>query len=331
METLILLSYVALCIITFKVFKLPKNKWTMTTASVIGLFLMGWIFLYMAMYQPVSRMARVVSITTPITSQVSGLITDVYVKPNQPMEKGDALYQIDKTPFSDKVARVNADIKRTQVAVSFYNKELTRYKKLGAKGFSSQENIDNVQTQLLEQKANLTKYQSQLTLAEFNLDSTTVVAPTDGYVTQIGLRPGMKSRTTPFQGNLTFVHKEDKQLFAAFPQAPARYIKEGYPAEVTFHTFPGHAFKAHVEQVNDIFAQGSFMPSGKMMAAENTSGNGRIITKIVIDDPSLLQNFPIPAGTDAHVAVYSPKWEMFSVVRKVILRMQSWENWVFQG
>lgn len=64
METLIILSYVALCVIVFKVCKLPVNKWSVTTASVIGLFIVGWIFLYMAMYQPVSRMARLYSVTT---------------------------------------------------------------------------------------------------------------------------------------------------------------------------------------------------------------------------------------------------------------------------
>lgn len=52
METLIILSYIALCVIVFKVCKLPVNKWSVTTASVIGLFIVGWIFLYMAMYQP---------------------------------------------------------------------------------------------------------------------------------------------------------------------------------------------------------------------------------------------------------------------------------------
>ncbi len=44
METLIILSYVALCVIVFRVFRVPKTKWTLTTASVIGMFIVGWIF-----------------------------------------------------------------------------------------------------------------------------------------------------------------------------------------------------------------------------------------------------------------------------------------------
>ncbi|CAH1206977.1 hypothetical protein THOG11_130115 [Vibrio harveyi] len=184
----------------------------------------------------------------------------------------------------------------------------------------------------MEQKANQSKYQSQLELANFNLAKTTVTAPTDGYVTQVALRPGMKSRIVPYQGNLTFVHREDKQLFTAFKQAPARYIRAGYPAEVvTFNTIPGHAYRAHVVQVNDIFAQGALTPSGIMKYPEQTPHSGRILVKVELDNPSLLQGMPIPSGSDAYVAVYSPKWEMFSIVRKVILRMQSWQNWLLEG
>ncbi|NAW56249.1 MULTISPECIES: HlyD family secretion protein [unclassified Vibrio] len=331
METLIILSYIALCVVVFKVFRVPKNKWTLTTASVIGMCLVGWIFLYMAMYQPVSRMARVYSVTTPITSRVEGLITQVYIKGNVALKAGDPLYQIDPAPFQDKVERIESDIQRTDAAIAFYQSELDRYKNLGRKGFSSQESIDTVESNLLAQQAQKSQYQAQLSLAKFNLDATTVRAPTDGYVSQMALRPGMKSRMVPFQGNMTFVHQEDKQIFAAFKQSPARYIKVGYPAEVTFNTIPGHAYKAHVVQVNDIMAQGSFQPSGKLQYPEHIPANGRLLVKVELDEPALLLGMPVPAGADAHVAVYSPKWEMFSIVRKVILRMQSWQNWVFEG
>ncbi|EKM29473.1 hlyD secretion family protein, partial [Vibrio harveyi] len=60
----------------------------------------------MAMYQPVSRMARLYSVTTPITSQVEGIVTQVYVQGNQQVKAGDPLYQIDDTPFKDKVSRI---------------------------------------------------------------------------------------------------------------------------------------------------------------------------------------------------------------------------------
>ena len=331
METLILLSYISLCVLAFRVFKLPQNKWTITTAGVIGLFLMSWIFLYMAMYQPVSRMARVISVTTPITSQVSGLITNVYIEGNQPLTKGQPLYQIDKTPFVAKVDQLASQEKQSDAMISFLNSELLRYQNLELSQYASEEKIDSLKTRLIEAKQQKIALAASLETAQFNLRSTTVRAPTDGYVTQVALRAGMKSRTVPFQGNLAFVNAEDKQIFAAFKQMPARYIKDGYPAEVTFNTIPGHAYKAKVVQINDVFAQGAISPSGSLIQPEKNFQPGRILVKVELDQPELLADMPLPAGTDAHVAVYSPKWQAFSIIRKVILRMQSWQNWVFEG
>lgn len=152
METLILLSYISLCVLAFRVMKLPQNKWTITTAGVIGLFLMSWIFLYMAMYQPVSRMARVISVTTPITSQVSGLITDVYIEGNQPLTKGQPLYQIDKTPFIAKVEQLASQEKQPDAMISFLNSELLRYQNLELSQYASEEKIDSLKTRLIEAK-----------------------------------------------------------------------------------------------------------------------------------------------------------------------------------
>ncbi|MBD7646983.1 hypothetical protein HPN51_17855 [Klebsiella pneumoniae] len=41
METLMLLTYAALCIVVFKVFRIPLNKWTVPTAVLGGIALIG--------------------------------------------------------------------------------------------------------------------------------------------------------------------------------------------------------------------------------------------------------------------------------------------------
>ncbi|MDD7804870.1 MAG: efflux RND transporter periplasmic adaptor subunit [Endozoicomonas sp. (ex Botrylloides leachii)] len=331
METIIILSYVALCIIVFRVFKVPITKWTVTTAFIIGMFIVGWIFLYMAMYQPVSRVARVYAITTPITSQVTGIVTKVYVKGNEPLKKGDPLYKIDDTPYIAKLKQTRAEIKTYTADINYLKKEMKRYEELRKKNYASQEQIDSIYKQLRNAEESLRHAQAEEKVAQFNLDSTVVRAPTDGYATQVVLKPGMKSRITPFQGNVAFVSSQGKQIWAAFPQAPARYIKPGYKAEVTFATIPGHAFFAKVVQVNDIFAQGALSPTATLSRPEVDKSPGRILVKVKLTDPELLKNMPLPAGTTAHVAVYSPEWEIFAIIRKVILRMQSWENWLFHG
>ncbi|MDK6765003.1 hypothetical protein QP380_06995, partial [Klebsiella aerogenes] len=43
METLLLLCYAALCIVIFKVFRIPLNKWTVPTAVLGGVILIGML------------------------------------------------------------------------------------------------------------------------------------------------------------------------------------------------------------------------------------------------------------------------------------------------
>ncbi|MCZ8498884.1 hypothetical protein O9929_16065 [Vibrio lentus] len=76
---------------------------------------------------------------------------------------------------------------------------------------------------------------AELDKAQFDLNKTLVVAPLNGYVTQVALRPGAKKAVSfPFQGNLTFVRTdESKTIVAAFKAKTKRVISNSYEAEVT--------------------------------------------------------------------------------------------------
>jgi hypothetical protein len=46
----------------------------------------------------------------------------------------------------------------------------------------------------------------------------------------------------------------------------------------------------------------------------------------VLDD---LSGYQIPLGSTAGVAVYTDHWHHLSLLRKILLRMKSWQNYVF--
>jgi hypothetical protein len=48
----------------------------------------------------------------------------------------------------------------------------------------------------------------------------------------------------------------------------------------------------------------------------------------VLDD---LSEYQLPAGAKAEVAVYSDNWTAFSIVRRILLRMKSWQKFIFIG
>ena len=58
MELLLILTYTAICIAIFKIFKLPLNKWTVPTAALGGVIIIGVLVLVMNYNHPYSNMAR---------------------------------------------------------------------------------------------------------------------------------------------------------------------------------------------------------------------------------------------------------------------------------
>ena len=66
MDLLLILTYTAICIVVFKVFKIPLNKWTVPTAALGGVVLIGALILTMNYNHPYSEMSRQYFVTTPI-------------------------------------------------------------------------------------------------------------------------------------------------------------------------------------------------------------------------------------------------------------------------
>ena len=71
MDLLLIMTYTALCIAAFKIFKIPLNKWTVPTAALGGIIIIGTLILVMNYNHPYSNIAREFYVTTPIVPGVS--------------------------------------------------------------------------------------------------------------------------------------------------------------------------------------------------------------------------------------------------------------------
>ena len=80
MDLLLILTYAAICIVIFKVFKLPLNKWTVPTAVLGGVFLIGTLIFLMNYNHPYSEMSRQYFVTTPVVPAVTGTVVEVPVQ-----------------------------------------------------------------------------------------------------------------------------------------------------------------------------------------------------------------------------------------------------------
>ena len=97
MEMLILLTYTAICVFIFKLFKIPLNKWSVPTAILGGVVLVGAMVLAMNYNHPFTRKVRQVYVVTPIVPEVRARVLEVPVTPHTPVKKGDPLVILDDT------------------------------------------------------------------------------------------------------------------------------------------------------------------------------------------------------------------------------------------
>lgn len=316
MDLLLILTYTAICIVIFKVFKIPLNKWTVPTAVLGGIVLIGALILTMNYNHPYSEMSRQYFVTTPIVPNVTGQVVEVPVVGNEPLKKGDVLFKLDPIPFQSKVDSFKARVMSAQA-------ELERAETLYRSQAGSKRDFDLATANLDDQNAQLAK-------AEYDLAQTTVVAPAAGYVTQVILRPGMRAASLPLRPVMVFVSGEDHYMIAWFRQNSLLRLEVGNEAEVAFDGIPGTVFTGEIEQVQMALAEGQVQASGNLISPFTSPRPGRIPVLINITDPRF-QDYAarVPGGSYAQAAVYSEHFHHVAIMRKILLRMSAWMNYLF--
>ena len=313
MVEVLIIVYSMLMFLVFKVLKVPLNKWTGTTAVLGGVVSIGFLLLMMGMYHPFTKEARIYTITTPVLPTVKGRIIEVSVKTGDKVQAGDVLFRVDPVPFQFEVDRLEAEL---LLAAS----NLADAQELLKNKFVSPKDVERAQSALDSLTA-------QLGTALFNLAETDVRAESNGYVAQVRLRPGALAVPMPLKPLMTFVNDEDRFLLGGFQQNPLQNIKPGFEAEVVFIALPGKVFSASVIGMGEIMAQGQLFPDDRLLSFDGVTKPGRVLVSIDLKDD--LSQYQLPAGAKAYVAVYSDTWKPVAIIRKVILRVMSWENYLF--
>src|SRR5262245_28585864 len=94
MELLLILLYASICIAVFKVFRIPVNQWSLSTAVLGGITGIALLLIAMAYNHPFSSNARIYFAVTPVYAGVRGRVIDVPVHANVPLKAGDVLFRI---------------------------------------------------------------------------------------------------------------------------------------------------------------------------------------------------------------------------------------------
>src|SRR4030095_9082202 len=91
--------------------------------------------------------------------------------------------------------------------------------------------------------------EAELAQARYYLDNTLMVAPEDGYVMNLQVRPGMVAGEFRAGAIASFVVDADRYLLANFFQENLKYVKPGQRVEVALDLYPGQIWKGKVEAI----------------------------------------------------------------------------------
>ena len=144
-----------------------------------------------------------------------------------------------------------------------------------------------------------------------------MVAPANGTMVNVMLRPGFFVAGMPFNEVMTFVDTE-YQVFALFNQNELHQVAPGNEAEITLDTYPGRIIKAHVDSVIWAQSQGQIDASGNLPQTTFTPPPGQFPVKLVVaeHDNALF----LAAGARGAAAIYTEHLALIHLIRKVLLQ-----------
>ncbi|MEN3747119.1 efflux RND transporter periplasmic adaptor subunit [Sphingomonas sp. HF-S3] len=223
-----------------------------------------------------------------VGSELSGLVTTVYVEVNDRVTKGQALALIDTARLDDAIAQsraalgaAQATVQQNEATVEQSRANLTRFRevsRLSGGRVPAKVEMDQAEADLARAIANLRAAQAnvvsqraQLSSNQTQRDRAVIRSPVNGVVLARQIDAG-QTVAASFNTPTLFVIAEDltnMELQVAIDEADVGAVKDGQPATFTVDAFPGQTFPARITRVD----------LGSNLSAQTTSSTSTSTTQ----------------------------------------------------
>jgi len=310
---LIVLGFFAFIVwlVFFKFKWLPFNLTWKVLISITALTICLVVLGALHYYTPMSRVAVVSAYTQHIYPVVSGRVDKIYVSHSDSVSAGDRLFSIDPRPFQYEVDNWTATLKLADLA-------LEDAKKLVAKGA--------IATFALDQKqAERDKARAELSVAQYNLENTVVVAPADGSVSIASLRPGQ--RVDPSSVTLNLISTGEIWISVGFNQNGMRLMVAGQQAMVSFDSAPGVIYDTEVALIPSAVVQGQVTVEDAINPFDAIS-SAQDVYPVRIAFPSGAPEELARPGGIAQVTVFTDEGNPINALAKILMWISAWANFL---
>ncbi|WP_158924305.1 HlyD family secretion protein [Acidisphaera sp. S103] len=246
-----------------------------------------------AYYQeaPWTRDGRVRADVVTIAPDVSGLVTQVMVRDNQTVKRGDELFRIDPDRFELALAQADAAMASRKATMDEAQREANRYQRLNQLSVS-EEAQQQRETNAESAQAAYREAVADRAVADLNLRRTVVISPVDGTVTNVALEPG--DYVTTGKGVMALVDSATIRIEGYFEETKLPKIQIGDRAVMRLMG-ESRELTGHVESIATGIADRERTDSPDLLANINPTFNWVRLAQRV---PVRVKPDSVPAGME---------------------------------
>ena len=230
----------------------------------------------------------------PVTSvtvgtQVSGIISNIYVDYNSIVKKGQVIAELDRTNLISELNTAKANHSSAQSTLNYQEANYKRYKALYDKGLVSTDEFENARLSYQTAKDNVATASETVKKAQTNLGYATITSPIDGIVLSKEVEEGQTVAASYSTPELFTIAQDltDMRVIADVDEADIGGVKEGERATFTVDAYPNDTFEGKVTQVRQ----------------EATEDNNVVTYEVVISAPNA--DLKLKPGLTANVTIYT--------------------------
>ena len=298
-----------------------KKKITITVGVVAVIAIAAWSFFGGKKDEQVSYATATVAkanISTtvtatgtiePITSvtvgtQVSGIISHIYVDYNSIVKKGQVIAELDRTTLLSELASAKAQLSSAQASLTYQKANYERQKALYNKGLISANDYEQARLTYEQAKQTVHTSTEQVTKAQTNLGYATITSPIDGVVLAKSVEEG-QTVAASYNTPELFTIAQDltrMQVVADVDEADIADVRVGERVTFTVDAYPDDTFNGTVTQVRQ----------------EATTESNVVTYEVVISAPNA--DLKLKPGLTASVTIYTKELKDVTAVSAKALK-----------
>ena len=206
------------------------RRFALTGLAVAAAIWVGYRLWDYYMDEPWTRDGHVRAEVVPVAPDVAGFVTEVLVKDNQMVRRGDILFRIDSARYEIALKQAEAVLEGRQALLAEANADLKRYNALTPDTTVSRQRLDQVIATQGAAKAAHDQAVADRALAKLNFERSEVRASVDGSVSNMDLRPG--TYLSPGKGVMALVDTDTLHVEGYFEETKLSRIHVGDPVNV---------------------------------------------------------------------------------------------------